>query len=131
MTLLEVVLATLLLSICLLPAANSLRGAMTGPAGTANNASELDCVSALMETVVAEPYDRLVAAAGNITAASAYSTDPKDNCPALKVFIARYGKDSNGQLGTAGAGDNILYVSVRLATPGSNGAFPLTTLVAR
>lgn len=131
MTLVEAVVALLLLSVCLLPAANALRSGLAAPGATALAGRDLDCVSARMETVLAEPYDRLLAAAKGMTTASAYSTLAGAACPAVSVFIARYGNDDTRTLGTAGAGDNLLYVGVRLADAGAGNTFPLTTLVAR
>lgn len=131
MTLVEAVIALLLLSVCLIPAANALRGAIAAPGNTAQAGRNLDCVSARMETVLAEPYDRLLAAAGALGTPSAYSAAASAACPALSVFIARYGNDSAQTLGTLGAGDNLLYVSTRLADKNAGNAFPMTTLVAR
>ncbi|TWI69754.1 hypothetical protein IP91_00827 [Pseudoduganella lurida] len=130
MTLLEAVFALLLLSVFLVPAADALRGAIAAPGDTATAARDLDCVSGLMETVVAEPYDRLFAAAGNIAIPSSYSTIATAACPPLSVFIARYGRNANGTLGTANASDYLLYVGVRVADANAAG-FPLATLVAR
>ncbi|WBS01067.1 prepilin-type N-terminal cleavage/methylation domain-containing protein [Pseudoduganella sp. SL102] len=131
MTLVEAVVALLLLSVCLVPAANALRGAIAAPGNTALAGRDLDCVTARMETVLGESYARLLAAAGSMTARSAYSTAANAACPAINVFIARYGNDDTVRLGTSGAGDNLLYVGVRLADTGAGNAFPLATLVTR
>ncbi|GGX80287.1 prepilin-type N-terminal cleavage/methylation domain-containing protein [Pseudoduganella dura] len=131
MTLVEAVVALLLLSVCLIPAANALRGAIAAPGNTALAGRDLDCVSARMETVLAEPYERLLAAAGTTTALSAYSARETAACPAVGVSIARYGNDTTKAIGTAGAGDNLLYVQARLADTKAGNTFPLTTLVAR
>jgi len=131
MTLVEAVIALLLLSICLIPAANALRGALAAPGNMAQAGRDLDCVSARMETVLGEAYERLLAAAGAIATPSAYSATATTACPAISVFVARYGIDGTKKLGTDGAGDNLLYVEVRLADAKAANAFPLTTLVAR
>jgi hypothetical protein len=131
MTLVEAVVALLLLSVCLVPAANALRTALAAPGNTALAGRDLDCVSARMETVLAEPYERLLAAAGSLTARSSYSAAATAACPAISVFVARYGNDATVKLGTGGAGDNLLYIDVRLADTNAGNAFPLTTLVAR
>ena len=131
MTLVEAVVALLLLSVCLVPAANALRDALAAPGNTAQAGRDLDCVSARMEAVLAEPYDRLLTAARTLTTASSYSTPADTACPAVSVFIARYGNDSAITLGTRSAGDNLLYVGVRLADTNAGNQFPLTTLVAR
>jgi len=136
MTLLEAVFALLLLSVCLIPAANALRGAINVPADSALAARELDCVSALMDTVLAEPYADLLSAAGAPDAPSAYSTPGGDrapalpaHCPALTVTITRYGVDATRRIAPGGTGEHLLRVTTALAAP--DGRFPLTTLVAR
>jgi len=136
MTLLEAVFALLLLSVCLIPAANALRGAVNVPADSALAARELDCVSTLMDTVLAEHYADLLSAAGAPDAPSAYST-PGGNrapampahCPALTVTITRYGVDSTRRIGLGGTGEHLLRVTTALAAPA--GRWPMTTLVAR
>jgi hypothetical protein len=139
MTLLEAVFALLLLSVCLIPAANALRGAINVPADSALAARELDCVSTLMDTVLAEHYSDLLSAAGAPDAPSVYSTPGgvrapamPDHCPALTVTITRYGVDSTRRIGlggTGGTGEHLLRVTTALAAPA--GRWPLTTLVAR
>lgn len=131
MTLVEAIVALLLLSVCLVPAANALRGALAAPGNTALAGRDLDCVSARMETVLGESYERLLAAAKTMTTATTYSTLATTTCPALSVFIARYGNDASVTLGTSGAGDNLLYVGVRVAGTQGRDGFPLTTLVAQ
>lgn len=134
MTLVEALLALLLLSVCLIPAANALRGALGTPAAGLQAARELDCVSALMETVLAESFGDLLAAAGEPEAPSRYST-PGDagasapGCPPITVTITRYGVDRTRKLGPDGTGEHLLRVSAALAAP--DHRFPLTTLVAR
>lgn len=131
MTLLEAVLAVLLLSICLVPAANALRSAIAAPFDSESAARDLDCVSSRMETVLAEPYLRLLAAAGDASAPSAYSTPADSDCPAIAVAITRYGNDTTGRMGPAGNGEHLLYVGARLADPGAANRFLLATLVTR
>jgi hypothetical protein len=136
MTLLEAVFALLLLSVCLIPAANALRGAINVPADSALAARELDCVSTLMDTVLAEHYADLLSAAGAPDAPSVYSTPGgarapamPDHCPALTVTITRYGVDSTRKIGLGGTGEHLLRVTTALAAPA--GRWPMTTLVAR
>lgn len=131
MTLLEAVLALLLLSICLVPAANALHAAIQGPGVAAQAARELDCVSSRMETVLAEPYTRLLAAAGSATAASSFSTSGDAACPALKVVIARYGVNSTRKIGPGGTGNYLLHVNVELAAANDGNRFALATLVTQ
>ena len=136
MTLLEAVFALLLLSVCLIPAANALRGAINVPADSVLAARELDCVSTLMDTVLAEHYADLLSAAGTSNTPSAYSTPDgaraptiPAQCPALTVTITRYGVDSTRRIGLGGTGEHLLRVTTALAAPA--GRWPLTTLVAR
>lgn len=129
MTLLEALLALVLLSVCLIPAANALRGAIAVPADSALAAQHLDCVSTLMENVVAEPFGDLLAAAGEPDAAARYSTVAGTQCPAMTVTITRYGNDRTRKVGPGGTSDHLLRVTTSLAAP--DGRFPLTTLVAR
>jgi Tfp pilus assembly protein PilV len=129
MTLVEALLALVLLSVCLIPAANALRSAVAVPADSALAARQLDCVSALMETVVAEPFGDLLAAAGEPDAPSRYSTSARAQCPALTVTITRYGIDRTRKIGIGGTGNHLLRVTTALAAP--DGRFPLTALVTR
>lgn len=128
-TLVEALLALSLLAICLVPAANALRGAVQAPAIGASAAHNLDCVSTLMETVLAEPYARLQSLATGSGLANYPSDDP--NCPARSVTIWRYGNDNTGKIGPGGTGNYLLYVSVALKNPADGNPYTLTTLVAR
>jgi type II secretory pathway pseudopilin PulG len=129
-TLLEAVIAMLLLAVCLLPAANALRDAVAAPAVGATAARNLDCVSSLMETVLAEPYNRLLSLATTADA-SAYPVAPDPACPARTVRIARYGTNGNRRIGPGAPDDYLLYVSVGLADPADGNPFTLVTLVSR
>ena len=135
MTLLEAVFALLLLSVCLVPAANALRGAINVPADSALAARDLDCVSTLMESVLAEPYGNLYAAVGEPDAPSAYSTPAGANalptapdCPPMTVTITSYGIDKGRKLSAAGTSKYLLRVVTSVA---ADDRFPLATLVAQ
>ena len=135
MTLLEAVFALLLLSVCLIPAANALRGAINVPADSALAARELDCVSTLMESVLAEPYGNLYAAVGAPDAPSTYSTPAGANalstapdCPPMTVTITSYGTDRTRRLDATGTSSYLLRV---VAFVTADGRFPLATLVAQ
>jgi len=131
LTLFEAILALLLLAICLVPASNALRDAVAHAPDTDKAARDLDCVSSQMESVLAEPYGRLLASAGNDGTASSYSTNADGDCPAVAVFIARYGNDQTGKIGAGGDSDHLLYVETRLADAGAGNRLPLATLVTR
>jgi len=126
-TLLEALFALLLLAVCLLPAANALRSAMAAPDAAATAARNLDCVSSRMETVLAEPYTRMLSQAGM---KPGYSTPAAAGCPALTVRVERYGRTSNRSFGFGAPDDYLLFVSVALANADGN-PFTLTTLVSR
>jgi len=129
-TLIEAVIALMLLAVCLLPAADALRNAVAAPDAAASAARKLDCVSSLMETVLAEPYNRLLSFA-TASGASPYPIPDDAACPQRSVTIARYGKTSNRSFGFGATDDYLLYVSVALADPADGNPFTLTTLVAR
>lgn len=131
MTLLEALLALLLLAVCLVPAANALHGAIGAPGASAQAARDLDCVGSRMEAVLAEPYPRLLAAAGNAGTASALSSAASAACPAIEVTIARYGVDRSRKLGPDGSGEHLLHVGARLADEHAGNRFALDTLVTR
>lgn len=129
-TLLEVIFAMILLAVCLLPAAAAMRDAMRRPADLADAARKLDCVGALMETVLAEPYGRLLSLATSAGPA-AYPIPPDAGCPPRAVTIARYGNDATQKIGPGATGSTLLYVSVGLANAADGNPFTLSTLVAQ
>lgn len=131
LTLFEALLALLLLAVCLVPASEALRDAVAQAPQAGNAARDLDCVSSRMEVVLAEPYQRLLASAGDAAAPSAYSTAGAEDCPAIAVYIARYGNDKTGKIGSGADGDHLLYVAAELADAGAGNRFPLATLVTR
>ncbi|NGZ85249.1 hypothetical protein [Duganella aceris] len=125
----EVVMATLLMMLCLIPAVNAMRASIGAPAVAALSANGLQCVKSQMETVLAEPYLKLLAAAGNVgTPSATYSLPADASCPARNVYIARYNGDNPATYSSSNT--NLLYISVRLADP-TLAPMPLTTLVAR
>lgn len=129
-TLLEALFAMLLLAVCLVPAADALRGALQAPGASSDAARKLDCVSALMDTVMADSYARLLSLATS-SGAAAYPVPDDPSCPARTVTIARYGNNSSGKIGPGGTGDYLLYVSVALRDPADGNPYTFTTLVAR
>lgn len=129
-TLLEVVVAMALLAVCLLPAATALRDAVRGPAEMSAAARNLECVSSLMETVLAEPYGRLLSLATNSGPAN-YPVPADPGCPPRTVTISRYATDITRRIGPGGSSDYLLYVSVQLTNAADGNPFTLTTLVAQ
>lgn len=131
LTLFEAVLALLLLAVCLAPALDALRDAIAHAPSADAAARDLDCVSSRMELVLAEPYQRLLASAGNPGTPSSYSAAAGDGCPAIAVYIARYGNEKNVTIGPGGDSDHLLYVGAELADPNAGNRLPLTTLITR
>ena len=126
-TLLEALIAMMLLSVCLLPAANALRNAVAAPTVAASAARNLDCVSSRMETMLTESYTRLLAQASTAN----YSLPADKDCPARTVRIERYGRISNRAFGFGASDDQLLFISVELSDPADGNPFTLTTLVSR
>lgn len=127
-TLLEVTIALVLLGACLIPAANALRSAVGAPAVAAGAAHRLDCVSSLMETVLAEPYSHLLPVAkGKAT----YPIPVDATCPTRQVTIALYGNNTTGKIGPGTTDEDLLYVSVALANASDGNLYTLTSLMAR
>jgi hypothetical protein len=126
-TLVEALVATLLLATCLIPAAYALRDAAEGPGDNAVAAHNLDCVSTLMETLVATPYNVL---AGYAAVPSSYPGPNDTGCPARQVTIQFYGNEATQQI-VPGNSTYLLLVSVALDKSVAGNPFTLTTLVAR
>jgi hypothetical protein len=135
-TLVEALLALMLLGACLVPASYALRDAVRAPADNASAARKLDCVTSLMETQLATPYDVLY---GKVNPNSSTPVKADANCPAMQVTIMSYGVDSTRKLGPGGTSAFLLSVSVSVSVSGSvapddltpGNPYTLTTLVAR
>jgi prepilin-type N-terminal cleavage/methylation domain-containing protein len=129
-TLVEALLALALLGACLIPAAYALRDSVRAPADNVTAAHNLDCVTSLMETVLAKPYDVLYGMA-KPNGAVAFPDVDDANCPQRQVTITSYGIDSSRKLGPGGTSAFLLYVSVSLKNASDGNPYTLTTLVAR
>lgn len=128
----EVMVALVLLGICALPAADAIRAGLRAGEVGAVQARELRCVKSRMETVLAESYDELWKAQQGTDTPSSYSLAADAECGVRNVFIARYVHpygDLTGQVLDAAnpTADTLLIVTVS----GTDGAYPLTTLVDR
>jgi type II secretory pathway pseudopilin PulG len=128
-TLVEALLALMLLGACLIPASYALRDALHGASDNATAARNLDCVSNLMETVLATPYDVLYGMASTSGPAN-YPIPNEAGCPARQVTIQPYGNAATGTIGP-GTGPYLLYLSVSLANAADGPPYTLTTLVSR
>ena len=98
----EIMVAVLLLALCALPAANAIQNALAAADVVPAKAIELRCMRDTMETVLAEPYARLLAAQKG-TAPTAYSAAAGDGCIERKVFIGVYQQNGNGDTATSTA----------------------------
>jgi hypothetical protein len=125
----EVVLATLLLAVCIVPATNALRNGAAAPQIVASQTKAMLCIKSQMEKVVAEPYHNLVLASGTLATPSAtYSLAADSQCPARNIYIARYNPDGFPVFPASDTG--LLYINA--SVPDAAGPqLPLTTLVAR
>jgi hypothetical protein len=136
MSYVEVMVALVVLAICAVPAADAIRAALQAADAGAREARELRCVKNRMEAVLAESYDELWKAVAGDKDPSTYSlpadSGPDGECGVRNVFISKYVHPYGAATGTvlspnAADEDTLLLVTVS----GTDGAYPLTTLVDR
>jgi hypothetical protein len=132
----EVVVAAMLLSLCVIPAASAVKNALAAPNLALAKMQEMRCLQAAMETVLAQPYINLWNAARGTQQTTGYSLPADASCVQRDVYIAKYqalyGKTPvflpyPDQDPEQALEDVLLYVTV--SSPGSSYSF--TTLVAR
>lgn len=82
---LEVIIAALILALCAAPAANAVRNGLNAAQAGQAKGRELRCIRNHMETVLAEPYQNLSAAAGT----GKYHLDADSDCIARDVTITQ------------------------------------------
>jgi type II secretory pathway pseudopilin PulG len=126
-TLLEALLAMALLAACVIPATYALRDAVRAPGDNAVAARNLDCVSNLMETMLAMPYSTLYTKASG----PGYTPAADPNCPPLQVTLQLYGNEATKKVGPGGTSRYLVYVSVSLSKPEDGNPYTLATLVSR
>ncbi len=129
-----VLVAIVLLAVCAAPAADAVRNASAATAVSGVQLRALLCLKSRMETVAAEPYQKLLnAAAGTATAAQPYSLPEDSLCPERKVYIARVSVDVEGAATYPATDTGLLQLVVALPDP--SGAAPaqmsLATMVLR
>ncbi|HUW38536.1 MAG TPA: hypothetical protein VMV91_14525 [Rhodocyclaceae bacterium] len=123
----------LLLGVCVVPAVDAVKNAIAAPQIAEDAARALLCVNSHMEKILAEPYQNLLNAAGDIAAAStSYSLAADSDCPARNVYIARYNPDAAPSFVATDTG--LLYLTVSspdpsVTPPGTTFAF--TVLLSR
>jgi hypothetical protein len=124
-----VLLATVLLAVCAVPAADAVRNAIAAPQVGANRLRSLLCLKSQMETVIAQPYQNLLgaAAAAGPGVASAYSLAADAGCPARNVYISKVSVDVDGVTSYPAFDTGLLQVIVSLPAPESAAA-PLMSL---
>jgi Tfp pilus assembly protein PilV len=119
----EVLIAVLLLALCALPAANAIQNGLSAASAAPSRAKALRCMRDKMEAVLAEPYDKLLAAQNGNQPVGAYSEAANGGCVARKVYIDVYKQDGFGETASATA-----LLRVDVVSPDTSYSF--TTLVA-
>ena len=113
LTLVEVLVALTLLALVIVPAISALQTGVSGTAVHADLAANHHRLTARMETLLAEPFAALAAAAGSPTVPSSYS-DPAGPPARLLVYLAQAdgdNADNDNQLHT-GADAGLLWIRV-------------------
>jgi Tfp pilus assembly protein PilV len=122
----EVLVAVLLLALCTLPAANAVRNGLNAADAAPKRAAALRCMRDRMEAVLAEPYDKLLAAQNGKQPATKYSDEVAvGGCVVRKVYIDVYRKSDKVSEETA---SSTALLRVDVVSPGTSYSF--TTLVA-
>lgn len=117
----EILVAVLLLALCAVPAANAVRNGLNAADAVSAKANELRCMRDMMETVLAEPYARLLAAK-NGRSPTAYSAAAGGGCVERRVYIDVYLQNGIGDTARSTA-----LLRVDVVSPQTQYAF--TTLV--
>ena len=115
----EILVAVLLLALCALPAANAVRNGLTAADVVPARLAELRCMRDMMETVLAEPYEKLLLAE-NGNRQSTYSKPKDGRCIERQVYIGIYEQ--------TGAARSSALLRVDVVSPDTSYAF--TTLVS-
>ena len=130
-------IAVILLAIVAVPSADAIKNGLDAARVARDKAQELRCMKNEMESVLAQPYQRLWADARG-TAQPAYARPADASCRGREVFITKYQHKYGGTPVFIGypeqAGKDeereavMLYITVKL--PGDTG-YTFTTIVAR
>jgi Tfp pilus assembly protein PilV len=118
----EVLVAVLLLTLCVLPAANAIKNGLNAADAAPARAAALRCMRDKMEAVLAEPYANLLAARKGKQQTS-YTELAGGGCVERRVYIDVY--PSNGSIDASGW---TALLRVDVVSPDTSYSF--TTLVA-
>ena len=122
----EVLIATMLIAVSLVPAVEALRGGIFGASLHQDAAADHYALKAKMEEVLAEPYallDSAAVAAGSEKTPTSYS-DPSGSTKRRLVYLSRYDPSTQG---FTAFDTGVLWVHVRF----ESRAGELETLTAR
>lgn len=125
----EVMIAALILALCAVPAANAIRNGLDAGQAAPAKTAELLCVRNLMETVLAEPYATLNAAAGT----NKYDLAADQTCAARKVAITRQQFDGATltALPDSASDEQIKTALLKVDVSQDPAGYAFTTVVAR
>lgn len=137
-SLVEIMVAVVLLALCAVPAADAIKNGLDASTVAGDKGRELRCMRNLMESALAQPYQKLSSAALGPATPSVFSLARDSACPLTReVYISKYEHEygklpmflpqpgvprTEEQLNTA-----LLYITV--SSPDTHYTF--TTLVAR
>jgi Tfp pilus assembly protein PilV len=107
----EVLVATMLVALCLLPAIQSLQTAILGASVNETHTTSAYALEAKLADILAQPFGDLDAAA---TAAGSPATPTSYSAPPLEVYLARYdGDDADADADPFTGGDpGLLWVRI-------------------
>ena len=120
LTYVEVLIATALIAVTLLPAIDALKPATQGMSIHEVHTVRHYALTALLEEVLARPYSELddeAVAIGDPTVASAVYSDPGGQADRRLVYLSRYDADNadgNGNFFDAGMDEGLLWVRVEI-----------------
>jgi hypothetical protein len=127
----EVLIAMVLIAITLIPAMDALRPAVSGTAIHASRTVRHYHLTAMLEDVLAKPFNELdteAVAIGDPTVASTVYSDPTTEADRRLVYLSRYDADdadANGNPFDAGMDEGLLWV--RVEVEGTNQAIESLT----
>jgi Tfp pilus assembly protein PilV len=130
----EVLIAVLLLALCALPAANAVRNGLNAADAAPARAKALRCMRDKMESVLAEPYENLLAAQNGNQPTTKYSEGADNDCAERSVYIDVYLRSDTSDTGNSTALLRVDVISppppqTNKVIPAETG-YPFTALVS-